>query len=204
MNTKCMLREHSAPTIFHILNGCPVALDQDRYSWRHDSVLMKIVKGLKQLLPPVYNLYSDLDGCRASDNPPATIPPELLVTTARPDIGIINGSDVLLLELTVPHNSKQSIIEAHRRKEGKVNYCCLLEDLENIGLNSTLISLEIGSLGHWLSSSCRILTKHLTSITKSNLRALLDEAGKIAIAASYQIFLARHEKHWPKHRTLLV
>ena len=45
-----------------------VALQQDYYSWRHDTVLMKLVKGLKQLLPPAYNLYSDLDGSQASYN----------------------------------------------------------------------------------------------------------------------------------------
>ena len=204
MDTKCTLCEHSAPTTFHALNGCPVALEQDCYSWTHDSVLMKITKSLRQLLLPVYHLYGDLDGYRASDNPQTTIPPELLITTARPDIVIFNGSDVLLLEPTVPHNSKQMIIEAHKRKEGKINYNCLLGDLENIGVNSTLITLEIGSLGHWLSSSSGILTKHLDSITKSNFRALLDEAGKIAITASFQIFLSRHEKHWPRRRALLA
>ena len=42
-----------------------VALQLDYYSWRHDTVLMKLVKGLKQLLSPAYNLYSDLGGGQA-------------------------------------------------------------------------------------------------------------------------------------------
>ena len=61
-----------------------VALQQDYYSWRHDTVLMKLVKGLKQLLSPAYNLYSDLGGSQAQDNPPTTIPHELTVTIVEP------------------------------------------------------------------------------------------------------------------------
>ena len=41
-----------------------VTLEQATYSWRHDTVLMKLVKGLKQLLPPAYNIYSDLDAVK--------------------------------------------------------------------------------------------------------------------------------------------
>ena len=126
VDAKCALCDHFAPTTFHILNGCPVALEQDRYTWRHDSILQKkflIVRDLRQQLPPELFLYCDLDGWRASDNPPATIPPKLLVTSARPDIVIQNGSDILLLELTVPHNTRDSFIKAHERKIEKENYC---------------------------------------------------------------------------------
>ena len=97
------METESGCQVFHILNGCPLILEQGCYSWRHDSVLIKIAKSLRHLLPPVYHLYSDLNGYRASDNPSATIPPELLVMTARPGIVIFNGSDVLLLEVTVLH-----------------------------------------------------------------------------------------------------
>ena len=43
---------------------------------------------------------------------------------------------------------KNSIIEAHKRRVGRTNYCCLLGVLQNTGVNSTLIALEVGSLGH--------------------------------------------------------
>ena len=42
-----------------------VTLEQATDSWRHDTVLIKLVKGLKQGLPPAYDLYRDLNGCRA-------------------------------------------------------------------------------------------------------------------------------------------
>jgi len=35
-------------TIHHILVNCPFALDQARYTWRHDSVLKNIERALEQ------------------------------------------------------------------------------------------------------------------------------------------------------------
>ena len=83
----------------HILNACPVALNQGRYTWRHNSVLQKIVDHIKTYLDSDENLYADLPNHRASDNPPATIPPEILVTSARSDMVIVS---VTLMELTIP------------------------------------------------------------------------------------------------------
>ena len=203
IDSKCPLCECSFPTSFHILNGCSVALDQERYTWRHDSVLLKLVQGLRGLLPAEFCLYSDLDGYRASDNPPATIPPGIVVTTARPDIFIRHNNTILLVELTVSHNSKDSLNDAHRRKSEKVNYCSLLGDLEVLGLNATLIPLEIGSLGHWLQRSCETLAKHLPSAAKSRLKKILDEAARVAIAASHHIFLARQDQNWQKNKPLI-
>ena len=34
------------PTTAHILNACPIALDQGRYTWRRDSALKKILQGI--------------------------------------------------------------------------------------------------------------------------------------------------------------
>jgi len=36
---------------------------------------------------------------RATDNPPATIPAEILDTSARPDIVIVGDSEITLIEL---------------------------------------------------------------------------------------------------------
>eukprot|EP01084_Bolivina_argentea_P101828 182493_1 len=37
----------SSQSILHVLNGCPPALHQGRYTWRHDNVLNHIYKELK-------------------------------------------------------------------------------------------------------------------------------------------------------------
>ena len=76
----------------------------------------EVSEGIEEVVPSTYKLYSDLEGCRTSDNPQPTnnaLPPELLWVTVWPNIVILSGSDVLLLELTVPHNSKYSSFDAH-------------------------------------------------------------------------------------------
>ena len=46
--------------------------------------------------------YGDLDGCRATDNPPSTIPQNILTTSAGPDIVFVgDNKEVFTLELTV-------------------------------------------------------------------------------------------------------
>ena len=67
---RCALCQAPQPTTNHILTGCPAALDQDRYTWRHDSVLQVLVHGLQQHLPEIFKLYADLPGYLASSSPP--------------------------------------------------------------------------------------------------------------------------------------
>ena len=46
---------------------------------------------------------------RASENPVATIPDDTLVTSAQPDIVLVGEDEVTLIELTIPHNSLESL-----------------------------------------------------------------------------------------------
>ena len=39
---KCSLCGNSRPTVAHVLNGCPMALEQGHYTWHHDCVLPTI------------------------------------------------------------------------------------------------------------------------------------------------------------------
>ena len=117
---------------------------------------MQIVKGLRQLLLPGYysSLYTNLDGCQASDNPTATIPPELLVTTARPDIAIFNGSIMSSYWNWKYTTQLEPVVHwGPQEEKEKIIYCYLLEDLGNIGVNCTLITQRLGHLatGHPVS-----------------------------------------------------
>ena len=58
------------------------------------------------------------------------MPVSLVPTAARPDIVIIQGKDVQLLELTVPINTKDGFQAARERKQTKPNYIALINDLE--------------------------------------------------------------------------
>ena len=98
-DSSCKLCHFSPCTVHHILNCCPVGLNQGRYTQRHDSVLQCLFHILKSTDTEI---YADLPGLRASDSPPATVPLHVLVTSARPDIVIIEDATITLLELTIP------------------------------------------------------------------------------------------------------
>ena len=199
----CQLCNSSSPTTLHILNACPVSLNQGRYTWRHDSVLQKIVDHIKFHLDSEGVLYADLPNLRASDNPPATIPPEILVTSARPDIVIVNSNSIIIIELTIPYNSPVSLTNAHTRKSTKQSYQMVLSDLESKGYRSILVPIEIGALGHSLLSTHKLLRKVLPAFSCQTTRELFDDAAKVVIAASHIIFLARKSQVWPDSRNLL-
>ena len=77
--------------------------------------------------------------------PPLTVPVHvsLVPTAARPDIVIIQGKDVKLLELTVPIHTKDSLQAARERKQTKPNYIALINDLEAMGFSANLDTLEV-------------------------------------------------------------
>ena len=54
-------------------------------------------------------LCADLQGMKVSDNPQGTIPNSTVVTSAHPDIVIIEQKDVTLIELTISLNSLDSV-----------------------------------------------------------------------------------------------
>ena len=56
-----------------------------QYTWRHGRVLLIIAEFIKHHRADA-SVYYDLHSFRATDNPPSTIPPEILPTSARPDI----------------------------------------------------------------------------------------------------------------------
>merc|ERR1711978_293715 len=71
-------------TTNHILSSCPTALDQGRYTYRHNQVLKTITSNIDTDL---YTFYSDLEGQGVDGG---TIPRDVLVTAEKPDLVIIN------------------------------------------------------------------------------------------------------------------
>ena len=54
-------------------------------------------------------LYADLLGKRASKNPDSKALDSIIVTAAWPDIVLTKDKMVILLELTIPHNSSDLV-----------------------------------------------------------------------------------------------
>ena len=120
-----------SPTTAHILNGCQEALTQGRYTWRHDSVLNCIIALMSDETPPQAKLYADLPGFRASESPPATLPTNLSTSTARPDIILISGDNVTILELTSPPTQRKQLTRPKRERVTRQTITPLLVTSKN-------------------------------------------------------------------------
>ena len=90
-------------TTHHILNGCKVSLNQQRYTWRHDNILKYICENVDS---EKYQLNADIDGYSLPGG--GTISPDLCVTPEQPDIVIHNRltNKLCIFELTVPFETK--------------------------------------------------------------------------------------------------
>ena len=178
------------PTSAHILNGCSTALNQGRYTWRHDSVLQAIARSVKAVLNSTQRLYANLPGLRACSNPPATIPINLSTSSDRPDLVIVSGSDLTILELTIPANNMENIKNARDRKMTK--YQQLIADLDShpdtTSVKYTTLEIEIGSLGHHISTAVHDLRTACPSLSKQEAHNILTLSAKVAVGCSYHIF----------------
>ncbi len=107
----------SRETLGHVLNGCKVMLEQQRYTWRHNNVLSQIKTSITSVIEnDDITVYCDLPGSGHF-----TIPPDLVPTTDRPDLVIIDRlqKEIHILELTVCFESNQK--KAHEYKSEKYN-----------------------------------------------------------------------------------
>ena len=203
-DSKCDLCGSINPTVLHILNACPTALNQGRYTWRHDSVLNKLVQFIMLALSEDEKLYAELLGLQECDNPATTVPQNIVATSAWLDIVIVRGKKVLLMKLTVPYNSPETLRNAHQRKENKQNYQLLLSELDRKGFVASLTTLEVGALSHSLPQTHSNLKRHVPCLEKAKIRHLFDQAGKISITCSHAIFRARSELVCKENKLLQV
>lgn len=98
---------HKQPTIYHVPSNCSEALQQEKYSWWHDSALLVIARGIQEHRDNV-TLYADLPGMWSSENPMTIISENILTVSACPDMVLVREDEVTLIELTIPYNSTES------------------------------------------------------------------------------------------------
>ena len=84
--SKCPLCSNHG-TLEHILNFCSVSLNKGRFTWRHNIVLNHLTTTIIENKPENLEIYSDISGLDINGG---TIPPDVLVTTSRPDLVLLN------------------------------------------------------------------------------------------------------------------
>jgi hypothetical protein len=195
-------------TTLHVLNNCQPQLD--KYTWRHDSVLLAIADFLAtHLAGDGVRLLVDLQGHRFSYS---LFPAAIYATTQRPDIVFIGptGNDgkprITLVELTMP--AEENIEAAARRK--KCKYQPLTDGLRSPPLcySAEFLSIEIGSRGTMTDSLSRTLARlvkrgHLEKFKPADFKQFSMRCSSIALRASYMIWLTRGSAAMPDKQPLL-
>ena len=199
---KCPLCGNSRPTVAHVLNGCPVALEQGRYTWHHDCPVQYYLH-FKTLYP-----HGDYYICRPPQRKSYRTPSQhnstiyCVVTPLKPDLVLLRkDNQATVIELTCPTNKKTNLAEARSRQQNKEVYGILFSDMSNQGWSVDYETLEIGSLGH-VQREMPTLLSSVLGLPKQPTRNLLDRCAKAAISCSYYIFLARNSPSWSSRSIL--
>ncbi len=178
-------------TLLHVLNGCRTALNQGRYTFRHNAIVSYVVKYLKENVSQEWKVFADIQGCTTTGG---TIPADIVPTAEKPDIVCVNhiNKSVTILELSVPFES--NINNAREYKTNK--YASLVTDVEAAGFSCKLICFEVGSRG-LITGNNKMQFKKIAKIAQSKkAKDLWAQSSRIAISCSYVIFNARYEKEW--------
>ncbi len=188
-------------TTLHVLNNCYPVLA--KYSWRHNSILNAIAGFLIHLRPDETRFLVDLPGNRFHYT---LFPPDLCITTQRPDIVLLNASTklVCVVELTTP--VEENIDKAAARKD--VKYQGLIDDLAQAGWSAELFTIEVGSRGGMRDSLSKALSRLaklslIKRFSKPDLHSLSTRCSRIALRCSYMIWLTRNSASMVPNMPLL-
>ena len=188
---KCKLCKRWQQSLPHILNGCKVALNDSRYTWRHNGVLNFLSSCINQT--PDLEVNIDLPGHQTTAGA-GTLPPNIVVTDQIPDLCIINNktNSVEIFELTIPQEKR--IEDAHRYKTGK--YSHFLTDIQ--GRNVSLHTIEVGSATGYINERNKASLKALHKYVKNGItfKNFTSNISAITVMSSHFIFNARNHKDW--------
>ena len=189
--SQCPLCNNSG-TLQHILNFCPVALQQGRYTWRHNSVLHFVSTTIMHEKPEDLEIFADLPGL---DQNGGTIPPDIITTQLRPDLVILNRNQKLIFLLELTCSFESNIEAANIRKTTK--YSALKSDLEDKGFTCHLLPFEVGSRGYVSrANKSNLMNIFMANKLKPNVFKCIREMSKISLLCSFSIFHAYTQPTW--------
>lgn len=177
-------------TTAHVLSSCQTALVQGRFTFRHDSVLSYIVRNIDK---EKFKVLADLDGFRTAAG--GTVPPNVLVTSERPDLVVVDKEtgELAMFELTIPHEQRIQVSEKIKTRK----YEHLVQDISAKGLSVSFDTLEIGCRGLVSKKNKDVMSSLLLLCSKSMSRKeFIKGAVKTTLLGSYYIYLARNEPSW--------
>ena len=143
--------------------------------------------------PISMEIYADIEGAKVNGG---TIPPNIVTTTQRPDLVIVDKStvpsSVILVELTIPFT--RNIGAANKRKRDRYEF--LAADIEEVGFKCMNMPLEIFSRGHITSQNRETLLYICRKFKIAKFQQVIKNCSKLALLGSYTIFNARSANEW--------
>ena len=173
-----------------------MSLNQGRFTLRHDSVLNYIAQCLDKTR---YTCYIDIAGHQTPAG--GTVPAEMLLTTLRPDIVIVDQRKKCstILELTIPGETR--IKEAHRLKSEKYQHFATDVKTHKV----TVIPFEIGSRTGQVTreNSKNVHTLHKFCQKDIKLKQFEKNISAVVVLSSYYIFNCRNERNFEGSQFIL-
>ena len=219
----CYLCHKSVCTTAHVLGGCKIALEQGRFTFRHDSVLATIIKYLHDFLssykvidnkdqnirfvkagtPITKKMKSSFSGLLnlAPDwvvlndlNSTLVVPPFLAVTRLRPDLLVYSYITKTCIILELTCCCEENFEQWHEKKFLK--YDPLSKSISSNGWKVYLFPIEVGARGYCGTSvkSCF----HRLGFSGKLLKRLMKSVSVSSIKASFFIWQSKDSKTWNK------
>ena len=124
-----------------------------------------------------------------------TIPPDVLVTQARPDLVLLNRHEKIICLLELTCSFERNSEAANIRKS--LRYAALKSDLEQNGYKCFLVPFEVGSRGYiQRSTKSNIFNIFATMKISADHKHCIRNMSKISLLASYTIFHAYTQPTW--------
>ncbi|XP_035990671.1 uncharacterized protein LOC118562404 [Fundulus heteroclitus] len=199
----------------HLLSGCPKALADGRYRWRHDQVLKAVAESVASAINSSNKQQAPkkaISFVRAGEKPRANqratigllytasdwqlqvdlgkqlrFPQHIATTTLRPDMIMTSQSSkhLIILELTVPW--EENIEEANERKRAK--YQELVEECRGAGWKTFYEPIEVGCRGFAGRSLCKVLSR--LGIVGASKKRAIKSASEAAEKATRWLWIRR-------------
>ena len=190
-------------TLNHVLSSCDISLNQGRLTWRHDSVLKTLIGFVGSKLQHGFRIYADIAGYSAGGG--HIFPPDVIVTTQRPDVVVLNMEErrVVIFELTCPFDS--NVNTAHDFKMGK--YASLVNDLRGDGYVVDLFCVEVSVRGQISKANRARIKSFLLKTTGLRGRVsveLICKMSRVSLLSSFTILCARDEASWQIDRSITI
>jgi hypothetical protein len=220
----CPLCKRRGGALYHILSCCNVALQQGRYTWRHNEVLkllhhavgsfirrmspekvrkapkkkMFVLAGKKpkKLEKPPALLELACDWRIAVDLPGlhGQFPQHISATAKMPDLVVWSDSIRVIILLELTVPSERGVQAAYERKDLRYGKPGGLKEA-CVGYTVHLLPVEVGTLG-FVADSMRFALRKLGVWSKE----LSTDFSDMALSCSYIIYVSRKQKSWSDWR----